>query len=75
MLPSLTTVLLVALLSRISAQDFHEERKTERKLRAKTVAANIHDGQGEKVTKSNNSSIISSLCSPKEHFSSRKCSP
>lgn len=69
MLPSLTTVLLVALLSRISAQDFHEERKTDRKLRAKTVAAHVHDGQGEKVTENYKKvTILAScpcLCSPK----------
>lgn len=49
-----TTVLLVTLLSGISSQGFYEERNTYRKSRAKPVAANIHDGQGEKVTEKDN---------------------
>ncbi|KAM9346835.1 collagen, type XXVIII, alpha 2a [Symphorus nematophorus] len=45
MFPSLTSVLLVTALTSVWAQDFYEERKTNKKSRIKPQAANIHDGQ------------------------------
>ncbi|XP_037644766.1 collagen, type XXVIII, alpha 2a [Sebastes umbrosus] len=45
MLPSSTLVLLVTALTSVWAQEVKEERKTNRKSRAKLLAANIHDGQ------------------------------
>lgn len=44
---SSTSVLLVTALTCIWAQEFYEERKTNKRSRAKPVAANIHDGQGK----------------------------
>ena len=49
MFPSLTSVLLVTALTSVWAQDFYEERKTNKKSKAKPQAANIHDGQGKKI--------------------------
>ncbi|XP_041807001.1 collagen, type XXVIII, alpha 2a [Chelmon rostratus] len=45
MLPSFTSVLLVTALTSVWAQDTYEERKTNKKSKAKPLAANIHDGQ------------------------------
>ncbi|XP_040912371.1 collagen, type XXVIII, alpha 2a [Toxotes jaculatrix] len=39
------SVLLVTALTFVWAQDFYEEKKTNKRLRAKPLAANIHDGQ------------------------------
>ena len=44
---SSTSVLLVTALTSIWAQEFYEERKPNKRSRAKPVAANIHDGQGK----------------------------
>lgn len=44
-----TSVLLVAVLSGVWAQDFYEDRKTIQKPRAKLLPANIHNGQGRKI--------------------------
>ncbi len=49
MFPSFTSVLLVTALTGVWAQDYYEERKTNKKSRAKPLAANIHDGQGKKM--------------------------
>ncbi|KAL3056507.1 hypothetical protein OYC64_019069 [Pagothenia borchgrevinki] len=45
MFPSFKLVLLVTALTCVWAQDLYEERKTNKKSRAKLVAANIHNGQ------------------------------
>ncbi|XP_045909933.1 collagen, type XXVIII, alpha 2a [Micropterus dolomieu] len=45
MFPSFTSVLLVTTLTSVWAQEFYEETKTNKKSRAKLVAANIRDGQ------------------------------
>ncbi|XP_029315236.1 LOW QUALITY PROTEIN: collagen, type XXVIII, alpha 2a [Cottoperca gobio] len=45
MFSSSSLVLLVTSLTIIWAQDFNEERKTNKKSRAKPLVANIHDGQ------------------------------
>ncbi|KAG8000680.1 Bardet-Biedl syndrome 5 protein-like protein [Nibea albiflora] len=45
MLPSFTSVLLVTALTSVWAQDLYEDRKTNKKLRVRPVAANLHDGQ------------------------------
>lgn len=47
MFPSFTSVLLVTALTGVWTQDFYDERKTNKKSRAKPQAANIHDGQGK----------------------------
>lgn len=58
MLPSFTSVLLVTALTSVWAQDTYEERKTNKKSKAKPLAANVHDGQGEKM----NEKINECLC-------------
>ncbi|KAI9530457.1 hypothetical protein NQZ68_004475 [Dissostichus eleginoides] len=45
MFPSFKLVLLVTALTCVWAQNLYEERKTNKKSRAKPVAANIHNGQ------------------------------
>lgn len=60
MCPSFKLVLLVTALTCVWTQDLYEERKTNKKSRAKPVAANINNGQGKienKMNKQNNSSF------------------
>ncbi|XP_060910387.1 collagen, type XXVIII, alpha 2a isoform X1 [Labrus mixtus] len=45
MLPSFTSVLLVTALTSVFAQDFYEDRKSNKNPRAKSLVGNIHDGQ------------------------------
>uniref|UniRef100_A0A3Q3FRS5 Collagen alpha-1(XXVIII) chain n=1 Tax=Labrus bergylta TaxID=56723 RepID=A0A3Q3FRS5_9LABR len=45
MLPSFTSVLLVTALTSAFAQDFYEDRKSNKNPRAKPLVGNIHDGQ------------------------------
>lgn len=49
MFPSFTSVLLVTALTSVWAQDLNEERKTNKKSRAKSLAANIQERQGKKM--------------------------
>lgn len=49
MFPSFTSVLLVTALTGVWAQDLNEERKINKKSRAKSLAANIQERQGKKM--------------------------